>query len=106
MIVNPEAYALLDVRQQIVLTHEAAHVATRADTSAATPMWLSEGFADWAAYRETGRTASEAAPELGRAVRKKDLPAALPTDQEFGFGSGAVATRWRARTRAAGWPVR
>ncbi|MGW0561013.1 hypothetical protein ACWDZ4_10315 [Streptomyces sp. NPDC003016] len=105
VIVNPEAYALLgDFGQQIVLTHEAAHVATRADTSAATPMWLSEGFADWAAYRGTGRTASEAAPELRRAVRKKDLPAALPTDQEFGFGADAdTDADTLARSYEGGW---
>ncbi|WP_093801232.1 hypothetical protein [Streptomyces sp. Wb2n-11] len=109
VIVNPEAYALLGgFGQQIVLTHEAAHVATRADTSAATPMWLSEGFADWAAYRGTGRTASEAAPELGRAVRKMDLPTALPTDQEFGFGADAEADAEAdadtlARSYEGGW---
>ncbi|GAA2961894.1 hypothetical protein GCM10010446_54370 [Streptomyces enissocaesilis] len=105
VIVNPEAYALLgDFGQQIVLTHEAAHVATRADTSVATPMWLSEGFADWAAYRGTGRTASEAAPELRRAVRKKELPAALPTDREFRFGADAgMDADTLARSYEGGW---
>ncbi|MDJ0461361.1 hypothetical protein [Streptomyces sp. H27-C3] len=101
VIVNPDAYAVLGAfGQQIVLAHESAHVATRAHTSAATPMWLSEGFADWVAYRGTGRTADEAAPELARAVRGRDLPAALPTDQAFGFGGDADAL---ARAYEGGW---
>ena len=94
VVVNPEAYGLLgDFGQGVVLTHEATHVATRAHTSAATPMWLSEGFADWVAYRGTGRTAAEAAPEMQEAVRAGDVPAGLPGDRDFTFGGdpGTVA---------------
>ncbi|QFR97611.1 hypothetical protein GBW32_08870 [Streptomyces tsukubensis] len=90
IVVNPEAYGVLgDLGKQVVLTHEATHVATRAQTSAATPLWLSEGFADWSGYRGTGRTAAQAAPELHTAVRSGRLPAALPDDKEFGFASDA-----------------
>ncbi|MEV7191567.1 hypothetical protein AB0N81_07145 [Streptomyces sp. NPDC093510] len=91
IIVNPEAYGVLgDFGKQVVLTHEAAHVATRAQTSTATPLWLSEGFADWVAYRETGRTPAQAAPELRRAVQRGQLPGALPEDKDFGFGGDAA----------------
>ncbi|MEV8305952.1 hypothetical protein AB0P36_00990 [Streptomyces flavidovirens] len=101
VIVNPEAYALLgDFGQQFVLTHESTHVATRAHTNAATPMWLSEGFADWAAYRGTGRTAGRTAPELQRSVRAGDLPASLPADKDFGFAGDAAAL---ARAYEGGW---
>ncbi|MGW0778704.1 hypothetical protein ACWD01_34970 [Streptomyces sp. NPDC002835] len=87
VVVNPEAYGLLGTfGQGVVLTHEATHVATRAHTSAATPMWLSEGFADWVAYRGTGRTAAEAGPEMQEAVRAGDVPAGLPGDRDFTFG--------------------
>ncbi|MEU0083703.1 hypothetical protein [Streptomyces sp. NPDC006274] len=87
VVVNPEAYGLLGTfGQGVVLTHEATHVATRAHTTAATPMWLSEGFADWVAYRGTGRTAAEAAPEMLEAVRAGDVPAGLPGDRDFTFG--------------------
>ncbi|MFG2499360.1 hypothetical protein ACGFSB_14270 [Streptomyces sp. NPDC048441] len=90
IIVNPEAYgALGDFGKQVVLTHETTHVATRAHTSAATPLWLSEGFADWVGYRGTGRTAGQAAPELRRAVQREQLPAALPEDDDFGFSGDA-----------------
>jgi hypothetical protein len=86
VIVNPQAYGTLgDFGQRIVLTHETTHVATRARTSAATPAWLSEGFADWAAYRAEDRAAARIAPELADAVARGELPAGLPTDEDFGF---------------------
>ncbi|MFC8131532.1 hypothetical protein [Streptomyces sp. NPDC057302] len=90
IIVNPEAYGVLgDFGKQVVLTHETTHVATRAHTSPATPLWLSEGFADWVGYRGTGRTALQAAPELRRAVQREQLPGALPEDDAFGFSGDA-----------------
>ncbi|WP_438294273.1 hypothetical protein [Streptomyces sp. HUAS TT7] len=117
VIVNPEAYAVLgDLGRKVVLTHETTHVATRAHTSPATPMWLSEGYADWVGYRDTGRTAPQAAPELQKAVRAGGLPADLPSDADFGFDGGAdrlarayeggwlacrlIATRWSEATLA------
>ncbi|MFD7239364.1 hypothetical protein ACFWAT_29190 [Streptomyces syringium] len=101
IIVNPEAYGVLgDFGRRVVLTHETAHVATRALTSPATPLWLSEGFADWAAYRDTDRTPRQAAPELARAVTGGELPRRLPEDGEFGFAgeSGRLA-----RAYEEGW---
>ncbi|WP_409057273.1 hypothetical protein [Streptomyces sp. SYP-A7185] len=90
VIVNPEAYGVLgEFGKQVVLTHETTHVATRAHTSPATPLWLSEGFADWVGYRGTGRTASQAAPELRRAAQRERLPAELPDDDAFGFSGDA-----------------
>ncbi|MFI6643851.1 hypothetical protein [Streptomyces sp. NPDC050504] len=104
VIVNPEAYGLLgDFGQRVVLTHETAHVATRTHTSAATPMWLSEGFADWAAYRGTGRSAAQAAPELRRAVLGGTGPVELPGDAEFGFEGDAEDPDRLARGYEGGW---
>ncbi|MFI9206861.1 hypothetical protein ACIGW7_01765 [Streptomyces sp. NPDC053253] len=101
VIVNPEAYGVLGAfGRQLVLTHETVHVATRAHTSPATPVWLSEGFADWVAYRGTGRSPAQGAPELRRAVRAGDLPARLPEDADFGFGGDADAL---ARAYEGGW---
>ncbi|MFD8966329.1 hypothetical protein ACFV0C_15220 [Streptomyces sp. NPDC059568] len=101
VVVNPEAYGdLSGFGQEIVLTHETTHVATRTATSAATPTWLSEGFADWAAYRRTDRAPGQIAPELQRAVRSGDAPAALPADEDFAFGAGADRL---ARAYESGW---
>ncbi|GLX23861.1 hypothetical protein [Streptomyces lavendulae] len=101
VVVNPEGYAgLSEAGRRIVLTHEVTHVATRAATSARTPQWLSEGFADWAAYRGTGTTPAEGAPELARAVRRGELPGALPADGDFAFGGDPSAA---ARAYEGAW---
>ncbi|NGO15529.1 hypothetical protein G5C60_50150, partial [Streptomyces sp. HC44] len=101
IVVNPDAYGVLsDFGRQVVLTHETTHVATRARTTAATPLWLSEGYADWVGYRGTGRTPAEVAPELRRAVREGHLPAALPDDADFGFDGDAAGL---ARAYEGGW---
>ncbi|MET9896304.1 hypothetical protein ABZZ47_40250 [Streptomyces sp. NPDC006465] len=90
IIVNPDAYGVLgDLGKQVVLTHETTHVATRAHTTAATPLWLSEGYADWVGYRGSGRAAGQVAPELERSVAEGRLPAALPDDGDFGFTADA-----------------
>lgn len=101
VIVNPQAYGTLGTfGQRIVLTHETTHVATRARTSAATPTWLSEGFADWAAYRPEDRTAAQIAPGLADAVARGELPAGLPTDEDFGFAGDPARL---ARAYEGGW---
>ncbi|QZZ27356.1 hypothetical protein [Streptomyces sp. ST1015] len=101
IVVNPEAYGMLgEVGRQVVLTHETTHVATRAHTNAATPLWLSEGYADWVGYRGTDRTPDQAAPELQSAVDEGHVPAALPADSDFGFGGDATRL---AQAYEGGW---
>ncbi|MGW4721318.1 hypothetical protein [Streptomyces sp. NPDC004291] len=101
VIVNPDAYGMLgDFGRQLVLTHETVHVATRAHTTPSTPVWLSEGFADWIAYRDADRTPAQAAPELRRAVRDGEQPVRLPEDADFAFGGDAEAL---ARAYEGGW---
>lgn len=101
IIVNPDAYAVLGTTgKQVVLTHETTHVAARARTTAATPLWLSEGYADWIGYLGTGRTPAEVAPELWRAVQDGSAPSALPADNAFGFTGDATEL---ARAYESGW---
>ncbi|MEU6812147.1 hypothetical protein ABZ920_24850 [Streptomyces sp. NPDC046831] len=101
IVVNPDAYEVLgSLGRQVVLTHEAAHVATRAHTDPATPLWLSEGYADWAGYRGSGRTPGQVAPELRRAVAQGQAPAALPADGDFAFTGDAARL---SRAYEGGW---
>lgn len=101
IIVNPDAYGVLgDFGKQVVLTHESTHVATRAHTTPATPLWLSEGYADWVGYRGGGRGAGLVASELRRAVADGHVPAALPDDKDFGFSGDAIAL---AQAYEGGW---
>ncbi|NNN31592.1 hypothetical protein HLK59_14710 [Streptomyces sp. S3(2020)] len=101
IIVNPDAYGVLgEVGKQVVLTHETTHVATRAHTSAATPLWLSEGYADFVGYLGSGRSPVQAAPELWRAVTDGRTPAELPEDADFGFSGDATEL---AQAYESGW---
>ncbi|GEC09873.1 hypothetical protein SSP24_75280 [Streptomyces spinoverrucosus] len=101
IIVNPEAYGVLgSVGKQVVLTHETTHVATRTHTNSGTPLWLSEGYADWVGYRDSGRTPAEAAPELARSVAAGDVPTALPANTDFGFTADSNAL---AQAYEGGW---
>ncbi|WFB09983.1 hypothetical protein LRS74_25275 [Streptomyces sp. LX-29] len=101
VVVNPEAYGVLgEFGRQVVLTHETAHVATRPATTSSTPLWLSEGYADWVGYRATGRSPRAIAPELARAVDAGHAPRALPRSDDFRFGTEAVHL---ARAYEEGW---
>jgi len=84
VVVSPAKLALLSpAGRQVVLTHEAMHVATRAATTRSTPRWLSEGLADHVGYLGTGVPVGLAAQELRDDVRAGRLPAALPADADF-----------------------
>ncbi|GAA2157280.1 hypothetical protein GCM10009760_59270 [Kitasatospora kazusensis] len=92
VLLNPDAYAILsDLGRRVVTTHETTHVATRADTKPWTPLWLSEGVADYTGYRGTDRTPRQVAPELAKDVRAGRLPKALPADADFTAGSAGIA---------------
>lgn len=104
IVLNPTAYGELSHGgRHVVVTHETVHVATRTLTGPATPLWFSEGLADWAAYRHAPRplrAPRKAAPELARAVRHKRLPHTLPSDRDFRFGNKPDAL---ARAYEGGW---
>ncbi|MCZ4121632.1 hypothetical protein [Streptomyces sp. H39-S7] len=92
VIVNPEAFGELSAfGRQVVITHETTHVATRAATTATTPLWLSEGFADRVGYSGTGRTARQAAPELSRDVAAGKVPRSLPSAADFTTATSGLA---------------
>lgn len=92
VIVNPEAFGELSAfGRQVVITHETTHVATRAATTASTPLWLSEGFADRVGYSGTGRTARQIAPELSRDVAAGRVPRSLPSAADFTTTAGGLA---------------
>jgi len=84
VVVNPAGFSLLaPLGQQVVLTHELTHVATRATAVRAVPLWLSEGFADWVAYAGTDLPRAVVAAELLEQVRETGAPAGLPVEADF-----------------------
>ncbi|HSA48735.1 MAG TPA: hypothetical protein VLH10_01305, partial [Yinghuangia sp.] len=84
VIVNPDAFRELGaVERRVVMTHEITHVASRTFTRNWTPTWLSEGFADYVGYLDSGQSVRSAAPELRRDILDGKVPQSLPADEQF-----------------------
>jgi len=89
LVLNPRALAeLTPSGLRIVLQHEITHIASAASTGPSSPRWLIEGFADYVGNLGSAAPVTVAASELRTEIRHGRLPAALPTDAEFGSGSG------------------
>jgi len=83
IFVNPRVFDPLGTRgSQIVMSHEATHVATGAAVSSM-PTWLLEGFADYVALDHVDLPVSVTASQILARVRKAGPPAHLPGKTEF-----------------------
>jgi hypothetical protein len=83
IFVNPRVFDPLGTRgSQIVMSHEATHVATGAAVSSM-PTWLLEGFADFVALDHVDLPVSVTASQILARVRKSGPPAHLPGKTEF-----------------------
>ncbi len=98
--VNPQTFLPLGPRgAQVVLTHEATHVATSAVTSPA-PTWLVEGFADYVALRSQDLPVRTSAARIIALVRASGVPRHLPDELELAAGAprleAAYESAWLA----------
>ncbi|MDV3221589.1 hypothetical protein [Intrasporangium sp.] len=84
IVLVPSAWSALSaVGRDVVLTHELTHVTTRRTSMRLPPLWLSEGLAEFIAYRDVDLPETEVVRSaLGR-VRSAGLPADLPTARDF-----------------------
>jgi hypothetical protein len=83
VFVNPRVFGTLGkAGSQIVISHEAAHVATHAATSDM-EMWLLEGFADYVALAHVDLPVSVTASQILAQVRQDGPPRQLPRPDEF-----------------------
>lgn len=81
--VNPQVFVTLRAKgAQVVISHEATHVATRA-AFARVPMWLLEGFADYVALDAAGVPVQRAAGQVIARMKKEGLPRGLPTPEDL-----------------------
>ncbi|GGF31528.1 hypothetical protein GCM10011519_01100 [Marmoricola endophyticus] len=96
---NPTVFGGLGPRgSQVVLSHEATHVATRA-SFADLPTWLLEGFADYVALAHADIPFTTAAGQVLSRVRKDGPPTALPDADDLApSASGLGATYEEAWT--------
>lgn len=97
VVINPGAFANLQSRgKQVVVTHEATHVAIRATTNRPVPLWLSEGMADYVGYRDIGATRRQVAAALLDKVRAGTGPKALPSAGDFDPSRTTIAPSYNA----------
>ena len=83
IFVNPRVFDPLGPRgSQIVMSHEATHVATGA-ASSSMPTWLLEGFADYVALAHAHLPVTVTASQILALVRRKGPPDHLPGGLEF-----------------------
>ena len=95
VVINPDAWNTLgDLGRQVVITHEMTHVAARSSSVQTVPIWLSEGFADYVAYRATPVPTSIVASDIFDDVRDGDVPKQLPDDADFDAARGEVASSY------------
>lgn len=98
VFVNPDLYRDLGpAGEQVVMTHEATHIATDAPVTTGMPLWLLEGFADYVALRDTDLPLTRTAAQVIAQVRSAGVPDALPGPTEF----DATATHLGAAYEAA-----
>src|SRR3954451_11375211 len=84
VFVNPSVYEDLDpVGGQVVMSHEATHVATGAPLSSTVPLWLLEGFADYVALHDVALSLSTTAAQIIEQVQREGPPDHLPGQAEF-----------------------
>ena len=97
IVINPASWKTLDaLGRRVVLTHEMTHVATRSSSVQSVPIWLSEGFADYVAYRATPVPTAIVASDIFRKVRAGKAPDHLPDSADFDAARGDIASSYES----------
>lgn len=85
IVVNPRSWKRMEpLGRRVVLTHEMTHLAT--GSLGSVPTWVSEGFADYVGWKDSGVPARYIAQELAARVRDGHVPQKLPGDADFRGG--------------------
>jgi hypothetical protein len=96
VFVNPQVFLPLKPHgAQVVVTHEATHVAMSAATSPA-PIWLVEGFADYVALSSQRLPMTTTAARISALVRRHGAPSHLPGQTEFTPGAHHLEARYES----------
>lgn len=96
VFVNPDVYdRLRPTGAQVVMSHEATHVATDAWDSTM-PLWLLEGFGDYVALRDADLPLSTAAAQVAAEVRRHGPPRRLPGADEFGTRTAGLGATYES----------
>lgn len=97
VFLNPaELDRLRSIGAQVVVSHEATHVATAATSSQSVPQWLLEGFADYVSLRDVDLPVTRTAAQVIAQVRESGPPRALPGATEFDASRGHAGAAYEA----------
>ena len=88
--------------RQVVISHEATHLATDAPLTSGVPLWLLEGFADYVALHDVDLPITTTAGQIIQQVRTDGAPDHLPGPAEFDQADDAP--RGGVRERLGGLP--
>ena len=96
IFINPAVFDPLGEKgAQIVMSHEAAHVATDAAISTM-PTWLLEGFADYVALAHVDLSVQVTASQILAQVRRNGPPTQLPSEADFESENEALGASYEA----------
>ncbi|MFZ5846372.1 MAG: hypothetical protein ACOYX5_03215 [Actinomycetota bacterium] len=96
ILINPAVFTNLgEDGSQIVMSHEATHVAVDAATSTM-PLWLLEGFADYVALARTDLPVEVTASQILAEVRRSGPPDVLPGPDEFDPANKLLGTSYES----------
>ena len=96
VFLNPEVYTgLRPTGAQVVMSHEATHVATGAFRSTM-PLWILEGFADYVALRDVDLPVARSASQIIAEVRRDGAPRALPDAADFATRAAGLGATYES----------
>lgn len=96
VFVNPDVFDRLGrTGAQVVMSHEATHVATDAPSSLM-PLWLIEGFADYVALRDIDLPLTTTAGQIIEQVRRDGPPQDLPAPADFDTADSKLGAAYEA----------
>jgi hypothetical protein len=91
VVLVPTAWdALTEQGREVVLAHELTHVTVRSTATRSMPLWLSEGLAEYVAYRGVDLPELRVVRGALDLVRREGLPASWPTAADFEPDNGRL----------------
>ncbi|EWT03720.1 hypothetical protein N864_00390, partial [Intrasporangium chromatireducens Q5-1] len=95
VVVVPTAWASLSATgREVVLAHELTHVTTRAEGAQAMPLWVSEGLAEYVAYRDVRLPEQTIVGSALERVRRAGVPTGWPDDAQFDPDTGDLSVAY------------
>lgn len=95
IVLNPQAWSSLQpTGRDVVMRHELTHASVRATTTGPVPLWLSEGLAEYVAYKDVAVADRAVAASLVDRLRREGLPEHLPGPERFDPGAGSLSAAY------------